>query len=253
MPPKLEIYSYKISNLEKFENDIKFIIIMATFNRKNGKTPSYLERSLESIMKQKYTNWDLIIVGDKYEPENELTTIINKYKNKTKNNIYYLNNISVERDFVTNNLWNCAGATSMNVGLNFARKKGYKYYCHLDDDDYWTDEHLSSLIEAYGKYPSCIFANTKSTHVGSYLPNEDMEIYENNRLPIPMGTIHSSFSFRIDILPFYYLTSLTENGVDTPSDANMLGKIKQFLEENKMYSSIYVSKLTCYHDIEGQS
>ena len=57
--------------------NIKFVIIMATFNRKNGKTPGYLTRSLDCILAQSYTNWDLIIVGDKYEPENELIDIIN--------------------------------------------------------------------------------------------------------------------------------------------------------------------------------
>jgi hypothetical protein len=33
----------------------------------------------------------------------------------------------------------------------------------------------------------------------------------------------------------------------------MLDKIRKFLEENKKYSAIYVSKLTCYHDFEGEA
>jgi hypothetical protein len=66
-------------------------------------------------------------------------------------------------------------------------------------------------------------------------------------------TIHSSFSFRIDILPFYYKTALDEVGIDEPSDANMLQQIKTFIENNKQYSSIYISELTCYHDIEGET
>ena len=102
------------------------------------------------------------------------------------------------------------------------------------------------------KYPNCIFTNTKSTYVNSYLPIENMDIFENNRLPIPNGTIHSSFSFRIDILPYYYKTALDEFGINEPSDANMLQQIKTFLENNKQYSSIYISELTCYHDFEGE-
>jgi glycosyltransferase involved in cell wall biosynthesis len=250
-------FPYKI-NLEKFENkeiinnDIKFIIIMATYNRKNGKTLEYLNKSLESIINQHYKNWDLIVVGDKYEPFNELENIINIFKNKTTNKIILLNNQVVERDHITdkNKLWYCAGANSMNMGLKYARDNNYKYYCHLDDDDYWSKEHLSVLMEAY-KYTNCIFANTKSTYNSSYLPNEDMEIYENNRLPYGEGVIHSSFSFRIDIMPFNYDTSHNDDEIKGPADALMLNKIRKFLDENKKYSAIYVSKLTCYHDFEG--
>ncbi len=246
-------FPYNI-NIEKFNNDIKFIIVMATYNRKSGKTPEYLNKSLNSILNQKYTNWDLIVVGDKYEPFNELENIINEFKNKTKNNIILLDNQNVERDYIKNkqNLWYCAGATSINLGLKYAREHNYKYYCHLDDDDFWTNEHLSTLLEAY-KYPNCIFANTKSTYNDSYLPIENMEIYPNNRMPLASKTIHSSFSFRIDIIPFYYLTALNENGINIASDGNMLNEIYNFLKKNTQYCSIYVSKLTCYHDFEGET
>ena len=73
-----------IKNVENFSNindnninNIRFIIIMATYNRKNGKTPEYLNKSLDSIINQDYKNWDLIVVGDKYEPFNELENMIN--------------------------------------------------------------------------------------------------------------------------------------------------------------------------------
>jgi glycosyltransferase involved in cell wall biosynthesis len=251
---KLSNFCFPYNNLEGFNNNnIKFIIIMATYNRKNGKTPEYLNKSLNSIINQDYKNWDLIVIGDKYEPYNELQNIINIFKKKTNNNIILLNNTDVERDYIKNKekLWQCAGASSMNMGLKYARDNNYKYYCHLDDDDFWSKEHLSSLMQAY-EYSNCIFAYTKSTYNGSYLPTEDMDIYENNRLPYGTGVIHSSFSFRIDIIPFNYNTSHNEYEIRGPSDALMLDKIRQFIEENKKYCAIYVSKLTCYHDFEGE-
>jgi len=239
------------TNIDK----IKIAIIIATYNRKNGKTPSYLKRSVESILKQKHTNWDLIIVGDKYEPFNDLISQINEFKLKTDNKIIYLDNQMVERDFIQdkNKLWNSAGATSINMGLKYARDNNYIYYAHLDDDDYWSDNHLYEIANIYNQYPNCVFVNTKSTYGNSYLPLENMNIFENNRLPIPIGVIHSSFSFRIDILPFYYKTALDKFGIDEPSDAKMLQQIKTFLENNKQYSSIYISELTFYHDIEGEA
>jgi hypothetical protein len=138
------------------------------------------------------------------------------------------------------------------MGLKYCREKNYKYYCHLDDDDYWSSNHLLYLAKIYNKFPNCIFANTQSTYLDSRLPNESVEIFENNRQPISKKTIHSSISFRIDIIPFYYDTSLSENGIDEPSDSLLLDKIKNFLINNKNYSSIYISALTCYHDVEGE-
>lgn len=234
-------------------NSIKFAIVMATFNRKNGKTPSYLKRAIECIINQKHKNWDIILVGDKFEPEHIVIDIVNSYKNNLGDNkIIYLNNQIVERDYIFDkyNLWKCAGARSMNMGLKYARENNYKYYCHLDDDDYWSDTHLLELAKIYNNYPNCIFSNTQSTYTNSFLPKENFDLYENNRMPLAENTIHSSISFRIDILDSYYTTG--EN-MNKPADAMILDEIKEFLENNKQYSSIYIPVLTCYHDIEGET
>ena len=249
----LYFISIKKENLSN-EVDIKFAIVIATFNRSNGKTIPYLTRSIESIIQQEYTNWDIILVGDKFKPEHIVLDFIDEYKNKTNNKIIYLQNLKPERDYIhdKSKLWNCAGATSINLGLKYARNNNYKYYCHLDDDDYWTPNHLTFLYNVYSSYPNCIFANTKSTYVGSYLPEEKIEIYENNKLPTGGGMIHSAISFRIDIIPYYYDTAFNENDILGASDFLMLEKIKKYILENKKYSSVYISELTCYHDIEGE-
>ena len=239
----------------EYDDNIKFVIIMATYDRKNRKTQFYLERSISSILKQGYKNWDLVIVGDKYENEGELLNIIDSFKKITTNNIMYINNQIVERDHVRNKnrLWNCAGANSMNIGLEYARNKGYKYYCHLDDDDYWSENHLTCIYKIYKDFTTCVFAYTKSTYRNSFLPRENMQLYKNNRLPLSEATIHSSFSFRIDIIPFNYMTSIT-HGTDYPSDAQMLDDIKSFIINSKeKFCSVYNCTLTCYHEVEGES
>lgn len=239
------------------ENNIKYCIVMATYCRKNGKTPMYLKKSIESIINQLYNNWDLIIVGDKYEPENELLEIISNFQDKLiDNKIIYLNNNKVERDYIKDrwNLWGCAGANSINTGLRYARDNGYKYYCHLDDDDYWLSNHLFELNKVYTKYPMCVFANTQSTYKDGFLPiqNEVNDIYPNNRMPLSTKTIHSSFSFRMDIIPFYYFTQFEPNGIFVASDANMLDNIHKYIQMHPQYCSIYIPILTCHHDFEAE-
>lgn len=254
---------FEIVNIDNYiigrkRKNIKFAIIMATFCRSNGKSPSYLKRSIESVVSQTHKNWDLIIVADKYEPRKEIENIIDYYKKLCNNKIIYIYNDIVERDYLTDKikLWCCAGGNSINRGLEYARSNNYYYYCHLDDDDFWTNEHLEKLAYAYDNYSNCIFANTQSTHCGSYLPKNEENIttiYPNNRLPLAQNTIHSSFSFRLDIIPFKYFTSLDMNDNFWYSDAIMLNNIKDFLEKNKEYCSIYMPYMTCYHDYEGET
>lgn len=242
---------------ENYNITIKFCIIFATFNRKNGKSPFYLNRCINSIINQTYTNWDLVIVGDKYEPENELLSIIDNFKNKMKNNnkIIYLKNDKPERDYLKNKLlWYIAGATSLNMGLKYCRENGYKYYCHIDDDDYWGKDHLNNFCDIYSKYPNCIFSNSQSTYKNFFLPfSNNTEIKENNLLPKSCTMVHSSISFRIDIIPYQYHMSMIEKEIKGPSDAILLNNINDFLSKNKQYCAIYTGKLTCYHDIEGET
>jgi hypothetical protein len=238
----------------------KYIIVMATYNRPNGKTSKYLNISLNSIYDQFCTDWDLIIVGDKYEPYEELEEIVNNFtvklkENNKSNNITLINNQEVERDHIKNKfiLWNCAGARSINKGIELARSQGYKYYLHLDDDDSWYPNHIKNINIVYEKYTNCIFVNTLSTYQHKLLPSVKVDIYPNNLLPTPCGMIHSSFSFRLDIIPFYYFTSFIENEITYPSDATMLQNIRDFIIKNKEYCSVYIPILSCRHDIEGES
>ena len=260
---KIENKIGKIENkIGKIENksaqvDIKFGVVVATYNRSNGKTPNYLRRCINSIINQTYTKWDLIVVGDKYEPEDELIILLDELRSKlsTNNKIIYLKNDRPERDFIKNKgrLWNIAGAASMNMGLKYCRDNGYKYYCHIDDDDYWHIGHLENFYNIYSTYDNCIFSNSRSKYRLDDHPNLSIPVYPNNLLPRHAGMIHSSISFRSDIIPFNYYTTEKEGEIDTPSDGKILEQIRQFILNHNQYCSIFTGNLTCYHDIEGES
>ena len=236
--------------------DQKFAIVMPTYCRKNGKTPEYLKRSLESIKNQTFNNWDLIVVADKYEPREELNTILSEFVNTlpTCNKVVYIYNDHVERDHIKNNysLWCVAGATSVNYGIMHARLYNYKYYAHLDDDDYWDSTHIEKLTRVYNMFPNCIFACSQSQYGTRHVLPIKMDVFPNNMI-IGLGClIHSAISFRLDFIPFMYTTYFEEFGNNfEPSDGNMLNKIRRFLEKHPEYCSVYNSELTCFHIEEG--
>lgn len=248
--------------------DIQFAIVIATYPRKNGKTLEYLQRCVDSVLSQTHTHWDIFLIGDKYDPESELQNFMSTLKMRpgNANKIYFLNNYVVERDVIRNDpheLWCCGGANSMNIGLALARNHKYMYYAHLDDDDYWEPDHLAEMATIYTKYPKCIFVCMQSTTPqDGLLPMTNdygtTMIFENNMLPLPLRMVHSAFSFRLDIIPFYYKTnlnpifnSLINEPKTQPADAMMLHHIRLFIEASQdKHTSIFVPKLTCHHDTE---
>jgi hypothetical protein len=186
-----------------------FFIIICTYYRQNGTSYNYLNRSINSVLKQQHKLWTLLIVGDKYEKLDELFKLIEDKKRLTKNKILFFNNVIVERDRIKDKskLWHCAGANSLNMGLNFARGNQFRYYVHLDDDDYWLATHLKLIANIYKQDNNCIFVNTKSTHPDfNIIPNiNSKELYIkwcNNEYNNKDNRIsHSSISFRCDIRP----------------------------------------------------
>lgn len=245
----------KVPNVPKVSQNMKPAIVMATYNRKNNSSLKYLERSIGSVISQTYQEWTLIIVSDDYENKDELLNLINIFRNRTQNEIVLIENKVCERNYVTHphSKWKVAGAIAMNMGLLHARQEGYTTYLHLDDDDYWGRDHVQTIMEQYDKYENCIFVNTKSVYQKRLLPSLDMKIYPNNYIPTGGKMIHSSFSFRLDVLPYYYFTSLDNNTKREPADSQMLNSIGQYLKRHPEYCSIYVPRLTCFHEEERQN
>lgn len=267
-------YKYKTKEIPKydfFDDDYKFGIVMATYNRKNGKTMDYLKKSIKSIMTQTYKNYLLIIVIDKEDDIfiKNVIRFVNELKKMYKNNNHVeiiLNDIT-ERDHIIDNnqlLWKCAGANSINSGLHYLRNNGYKYYAHLDDDDSWKEDHLYECYKIYKQYKTCIFTCSKTKYINDkFLPTMLEKYYSNfiscnNYVQFAEDTSHSSLTFRIDILKeFYYNTIFLENNyfkknILLASDLLMCLNITEFCIKNN-YTCIYIPKYTCDHIEEGDS
>ncbi len=131
-------------------------IIIPTYNR-----IGMLINAIDSILKQNYENYEIIIVDDcsKDNVEKE----IEKYNNdKIK---YYRNEI--------------------NSGAGISRKNGYckangKYIVFMDDDDYYLDRaFFSKCIQIYQKMNNISFVAGNSL-----IHYEDKDIYEFNPINI---------------------------------------------------------------------
>lgn len=105
--------------------------------------PKYMDRVWESIKKQKHTDWEWIIVNDGQQG------IRDWYKSKTAElgkKVWFID-LERQRGYF--------GLYSRNIGAMAAH---YNHIIFLDDDNEWTEDHLSSLVdleEKTGKTPYC--------------------------------------------------------------------------------------------------
>lgn len=110
---------------------MKFSVIIPTYGRSE-----FLEQAIESILKQSYKEYEIIVVDDNgYKTENQCLTevIIKKFAG-----IKYIIN-------------------EINRGANFSRNQGIiqsegDYICLLDDDDEFTFDKLETLKREIEKY-----------------------------------------------------------------------------------------------------
>jgi glycosyltransferase involved in cell wall biosynthesis len=109
-------------------------VIMTTYNR-----GLYIARALNSILKQQFTDWELIVVDDG-SSDNSLN-IIYEFQNTIKKMIV------IEQQH--KNL-----ATGRNTGIEFSNGS---YITFLDSDDEYLDSHLSSRYQYMINHPETDF------------------------------------------------------------------------------------------------
>ena len=120
---------------------MKLSILIPTYMRKDGPTPKYLTRSLDSVFNQTHQDFKIYLIGDKYENEEEVKNILSKYDSEK---IFFKNlDVAKERDSYTNKwaIWSYGGVNALNVGIDISLSEGNNYICHLDHDDYWENNH----------------------------------------------------------------------------------------------------------------
>jgi len=120
------------------KKDYKFAVIVPNCNNDhgeyNGKT--FLRNCIESILNQRYTNYELIIVDD-ISTDTSIKTI-EEYRSKEK----YIDKIHL----IQNKRKRYNGG-SRNVGIEYALENiDFDYFTFLDSDDWWKDNKVLETI-----------------------------------------------------------------------------------------------------------
>jgi glycosyltransferase involved in cell wall biosynthesis len=104
---------------------MKISIVIATYQRKDGSTPKYLTRALDSVFNQTHQDFKIFLIGDKYEDNDEIIKIVSKYDNSK---LHFLNlEVAKERDFYTDKwaIWSYGGVNAINTGIDISLSEGY--------------------------------------------------------------------------------------------------------------------------------
>lgn len=113
-----------------FDINPEISIIVCTYNRAH-----YLNKCIDSVLNQTFTNWELVIVDD--GSTDNTFEIVNPYLEKY-NNIRYLKH------------QNRKLAHAKNVGIQASFGK---YITFIDSDDTYAAEHLYSRLDYMKTYP----------------------------------------------------------------------------------------------------
>lgn len=133
------IKTVNLANISELEmpkkKDYEFCIIIPNYNNDHGeyKGKTFLQKCIESVLNQKYKNFELIVVDD-MSSDTSVETVEN-YVEKDK------------RVHLIRNSRKRYNGGSRNVGIEYAMNNlDFDYFAMLDSDDFFVDENVLQKI-----------------------------------------------------------------------------------------------------------
>lgn len=231
---------------------MKLGIIIATYKKKDGSTPEYIERAIKSINNQRHKDYKVFLIGDDYEDEEEFNSFgkILPSEKIFKKNLP----IAIERSkyrIGSNELWCSGGVNAFNVAIDESLSQGYSFICHLDHDDYWSEDHLfliNNVIESKQNV-GCVYTCSSYKLVPHIPKVENLDESIIDSYPQPTRVVHSSTCINFKLINLRYRDVFAETGKVLQADIDLWIRLKQQLELNKL-NSYLVKKITCFHPEE---
>jgi glycosyltransferase involved in cell wall biosynthesis len=228
---------------------MRLAIIIATYQRLDGKSPMYLERTLDCIDRQTFRDYKIYLIGDAYRDDAELKAIAKRHVGVVCVNLVR----SVERDRygVGNmNIWCAGGVTAVNKGIEMALADGYEYICHQAHDDVWEMNHLE-VINRMVEERKPIFCCTSATYLGAHIlpglpiTNEMLPFY-----PIDGGIVASVTCVKYTDTKIRVMDRLHVEGIQSPCDAYLWEQLRNEMKATGKEGCI-TTTITGHHDEEG--
>lgn len=248
---------YNNDSNEYLTSPYKMGISIATYKRKNGKTPEYLTKSLNSILSQTASNWHVYLVGDKYEDIsefNQLASIIPSDK-ITKLN---LSNAEERNHISGKDLWRIGGSNAMNTANKLALDDNCEYILHLDDDDTFYPKKIQLINYILSAFDNPIFIFHYNKHTNTILPTAQLDYLENKITksqiyPTPGNIVHSSFCIHKSIMEnFKYPTYDGHTREYREGDISFLLYLQDILKNDPSKYTIFIPLTLGYKDNEGE-
>lgn len=143
--PKWSEYNKKWEIISNIITQPLVSCIMSTYNRFD-----YLKDSVESILNQTYSNFELIVVTEKCENQSEICRILESFDD--------------DRIKIIKNSKRIGFAESLNVGMCLAKGK---YIARMDDDDISLPERFSKQVELLERNSKIGICGTKAKFFGN--------------------------------------------------------------------------------------
>lgn len=187
-------------------------IVVPSYDR-----PYFLRsRSIPSVLRQSYSNWELIVVGD--GPEDD--SIRNAVESFGDPRIRYFEIPRPDYSSLsTREFWFIAGADARNHGLDQASGD---FFCPLDDDDEFLPHHLEDCVNALSNsqfdvvYGPALFRDLETGTETLQVTEERPRFYFEDRI------LHSTVCYSGRFRDLRYPLDLV-----LPDDAGLWGKMWQ--------------------------
>jgi len=228
--------------LKIYTEEIKFHIRILTYPR-NGTNKIFLSKTLASIYDQIYKNWHIYLVGDNYDPIEELYEI-SSFLPKDKITIRNARVESERFKYTGTDLWHCGGVNAGNFSFDLMISEGAVFICIMTDCDIWKPNHLSCLAFAYQNYPDVGLVYTKGSEKSlGIIPRENVtDIKYGNNPKMYKNTLYSSVSWRLDKTNLRFNNCVEQN---EPSDADLWERMEK--SKSHGFKIIYIPKETILH------